>query len=80
MTIAEQHIAIKALLNNLDSEAHQDIEHDVLDLFINRAIRRFMKQRYGKDSNVKKKGFEESQKRIDDLRHLIKRGTTPAVV
>lgn len=78
MTIAEQHTAIKALLNNLDTFAHQRIESDVLDLFINRAIRRFVKTHYtGNTRNGK--GFEESQKRIDDVRQLISRATKPAI-
>lgn len=71
MTIAEMHIAINQGLQKIASFQADIFLPQELDLEINKNISRFVKQRYSKISNLKKEGFEESQKRIDDLRTLV---------
>ena len=71
MTIAEMHIAINQGLQKIDSRQVDIFLPQELDLEINKNIHRFIEQRYNKQSNVKQQGFEESQKRIDDLRTLV---------
>ena len=44
---------------------------DTIFAFLNEAIDKFYKTRYS-GTNIKGEGFEQSQKRIDDLRFLIK--------
>ena len=44
---------------------------DTIFVFLNEAIDKFYKTRYS-GTNIKGEGFEQSQKRIDDLRFLIK--------
>lgn len=47
------------------------LNSDTIFSFINEAIDKFYKTRYS-GINTKQEGFEQSQKRIDDLRNLIK--------
>lgn len=53
-----------------------NIKPSTTDIFywINRAIEQFVKTRYS-GTNIKREGFEQSQKRIDDLRTLVKEVT-----
>ena len=50
------------------------LNSDTIFSFINEAIDKFYKTRYS-GINSKSEGFEQSQKRIDDLRNLIKTAT-----
>lgn len=71
MNIKEMHIAIGTEMNKINSALFENILEQEIDFALNTNILRFIKQRYGVMSNLKKKGFEMSQKRIDDLRTLI---------
>jgi hypothetical protein len=70
MTAAETIIQIKVFLDKIDSQAYPEILQEELDLYVNEMIQRFVKTRYN-ENNLYKKGFEESQKRTDDLRTLV---------
>lgn len=65
------HVAIGTEMNKINSALFENILPQEVDFAINTNIQRFIKQRYGADANLKKKGFEMSQKRIDDLRTLV---------
>jgi hypothetical protein len=71
MNIKEMHIAIGTEMNKINSALFENILEQEVDFALNTNILRFVKQRYGAASNLKGKGFEMSQKRIDDLRTLI---------
>jgi len=71
MNIKEMHVAIGTEMNKINSALFENILEQEVDFAINNNIQRFVKQRYGKDSNLKRKGFEMSEKRIDDLRSLV---------
>jgi len=71
MTISEMHLAINQGLQKIGSGQVDIFLPQELDIEINKNIARFVAQRYGKHSNIKQQGFEESQKRIDDLRTLL---------
>lgn len=71
MTIQEFHIAFKLGLDKLDSQNYPDILPEEIDFLLNNAQDRFVKQRYGRN-NPKREGFEETQKRTEDLKTLIK--------
>lgn len=71
MTITEMHIAINQGLQKINSFQVDNFLPQEIDLEINKNIQRFVEQRYSKNSNIKRQGFEESQKRIDDLRTLV---------
>lgn len=71
MTVTEMHIAVnqgvqKIASFQVDNLLPQEIDHE-----LNLAMMRFIKQRFSMTSNRVGKGFEQSQKRIDDLRTLV---------
>ena len=71
MTVNEMHIAVnqgvqKIASFQVDNLLPQEIDHE-----LNLAMMRFIKQRFSMTSNRVGKGFEQSQKRIDDLRTLL---------
>lgn len=78
MTIQEMHLAF-----DLEVDKTQDYEYpsflaEQKDYWLNKAQDVFVKSRaFG--NNLKKEGFEETQKRIDDLRTIVKKtSVTPA--
>lgn len=78
MTVLEMHIALRQGVDRVNSLRNDQLRTEEIDLELNRAQLRFINQRYGR-ANMYQKGFEESQKRIDDLRVLVKEFTGPAV-
>lgn len=70
MTLSDFHIEFKVALDKLDSSAYPDILTEEIDYFLNEAQERFIKTRYS-PNNIYKEGFEEIQKRTDDLRTLV---------
>tara|TARA_B000000532_G_scaffold32726_1_gene22667 strand:- start:1332 stop:2579 length:1248 start_codon:yes stop_codon:yes gene_type:complete len=71
VTIQEMHIAVNLGVQKLASFQVDNLLPQEIDHEINMAIRRFINQRYTPSSNRKQRGFEQSQKRIDDLRNLL---------
>jgi hypothetical protein len=71
MTINEMHIAVNLGVQKLASFQADNLLPEEIDYELNLASMRFIKQRYNPSSNRQGKGFEQSQKRIDDLRHLV---------
>ena len=65
------HISTRQAVDRINSQRASSLEPEEVDLELNKALQRFINQRYGKN-NVYQEGFEESQKRIDDLRTLLK--------
>jgi hypothetical protein len=75
VTIHEMHIAVnlgvqKIASFQVDNFLPQEIDHE-----LNTAMDRFINKRYAPKGNKYVKGFEQSQKRIDDLRHLVVNST-----
>lgn len=64
------HISLRQTVDRINSQRADQLLSEELDLELNRAMQRFINQRYGKN-NVYQEGFEESQKRIDELRTLL---------
>lgn len=71
MTIDEMHIAVNLGVQKIASFQMDNFLPQEIDFELNTAMDRFIKQRYSTLSNRYKRGFEQSQKRIDDLRHLV---------
>ena len=78
MTIQEMHVALKLELDKSDSLNNISFEPEEIDYWLNRAIRLFVKTRYT-GSNYKRESFEQTQKRIDDLRALVTMSTIDTV-
>lgn len=70
-SISDMHIFIDLELNKVNSGFYDTVLPEEKDYFLNKAQERFVKDRYNAASNPKDKGFEMSQKRIDDLRALL---------
>jgi len=64
------HISLRQTVDRINSQRADQLLDEEIDLELNRAMQRFINQRYGKN-NVYQEGFEESQKRIDELRTLL---------
>lgn len=85
MTIRELQYQFKINLDRVDSLSNPDFNAGEIDWLLNEAQLVFIKQRMSMRSNSKQKGFEESQKRIDDLGNLVIKfplqvGVTPTLV
>jgi len=71
MTVAEMHIGIKLQLDKSSSFEYASLLSEELNYWLNEAQERFIKQRmFG--NNPKGEKYDQSQKRIDDLKTLIK--------
>ena len=70
MLITDAHIEFEITLDKRSTSVAPEMPPEVIDYFINEAIARFVKTRYAKN-NIYKAGFEETQKRTEDLRTLV---------
>ena len=73
MTDRDLQINFERRLQLMDPELvnNNKLNSDTIFAFLNEAIDKFYKTRYS-GINAKSEGFEQSQKRIDDLRNLVK--------
>ena len=71
MNVNEMHIAVNLGVQKLASFQVDNLLPEEIDHELNLAQLRFVKQRFNARSNRQGKGFEQSQKRIDDLKSLI---------
>lgn len=76
MSPRELHIEVERRLQLINPKLVLDekLPSDTIISFINEAIDKFWKTRYS-GMNSKQRGFEQDQKRIDDLRTLVTRHT-----
>lgn len=58
-------------MDKMDGINYPNFLSEEIDLLLNQAQDRFVKQRYGKN-NLKKTSFEEEQKRVEDLKALVR--------
>lgn len=70
MTVKEMHYDLSLRLDKLDSLHYDNILIPERDVYLNRAQIMLIKQRYGINNNYMV-GFEENQKRIEDLKILL---------
>jgi hypothetical protein len=78
MTSNEMHIDFRVKYNKVNSNKNKVFLWQEIDLFINDQTDKFTETRTAPEGNYKGEGFEESQKRLDDIRTVIKEGTTNA--
>ena len=76
MTVEEMHIAVNLGVQKIASFQADNLLAEEIDYELNTAMRRFISQRYNMAGNKYRRGFEQSQKRLDDLRHLVEDYTT----
>lgn len=70
MTIQEAHLEFKFRMDKFDSLNYPNFLPEEIDLILNQAQDRYVKQRYG-ITNPKRQSFEETQKRTEDLKQLV---------
>jgi len=71
MTISEAHRNFKFSMDKDGALNYPNYLPEEVDLLLNQAQERIIKQRYGKN-NIKRSSFEEEQKRTEDLREILK--------
>jgi len=71
MTVTEMHLGFKFRLDKVDALNYPNFLPEEIDLLLNQAQDRFVKQRYGLN-NIKRTSFEETQKRTEDLKNIVK--------
>ena len=72
MNVTDMHISVNHGVQKIASHQVDVLLPAEIDHELNKAQMNFIKQRYGTYSNRYMRGFEQSQKRIDDLRTLLK--------
>ena len=70
MNIQQFHREFKVFFDKTDSSAYPEFLDGEIDIYLNEAQERMVKHRYGKN-NIFRSGFEEIQKRTDDLKNLV---------
>lgn len=73
MNIKDAHREFRLFVDKVDSQATPDFLSKEIDVFLHEAELRLVNLTYGKN-NVYQKGFQEIQKRTDDLNSLVKVG------
>lgn len=71
MTVQEMHTMVAVKLQKLNSYAYDDFSPEEIDLILNDAQLRFIKNRMSKESDPKRIGYEGNQKRLNDIRTLL---------
>jgi hypothetical protein len=71
MTVQEMHNAFNQGLQRVDANAYDYFTNEEIDLWLNRAQERFIKDRAFITGDLKRIGFEGNQKRLDDIRTLV---------
>lgn len=74
------HIAVNLGVQKIASFQADVLLPQEIDFELNIAMMRFIKQRYNPNSNRLGKGFEQTQKRVDDLRNLVVTTTSDTLV
>ena len=69
MTCAQLHLEFKFRCDKLDTLNYPNFLPEEIDLILNNAQERFIKQRYGLN-NIKGQSFEETEKRTEDLKNI----------
>ena len=69
MTIAQAHIEFKFRCDKIDALNYPNFLPEEIDLILNNAQERVVKQRYG-ITNPKRQSYEETQKRTEDLKNI----------
>ncbi len=76
MNVGQMHTAIQQGVDKINSLQADMLLPQEIDIELNKAQIRFINTKYG-GNNAYRDGFEESQKRIDDLRSLVREYTAP---
>ncbi len=80
-SVSELHYDFRIKMDRVDTLSQQDFNDAEVDWLLNEAQMVFVNRRFSYNSNPKQTGFENSQKRIDDLSTLVvKYPTQPPIL
>lgn len=79
MNINRMHLEFKLALDKMDSNALPDLKVAEIDYWLNEGMMNYIKTRYSR-LNLYGQGFEEIQKRTDDLKALVITKYSPVTV
>ena len=79
-TVKELHIALDQRLQQLNSNRKLVLYPEQKDARLNEAVLQFINNVVSDKTNIKKEGFEDTQKRYDDIEELIRTATLPIYV
>tara|TARA_Y100001963_G_scaffold106801_1_gene147606 strand:+ start:889 stop:2043 length:1155 start_codon:yes stop_codon:yes gene_type:complete len=74
MNVQEMHLAVQQGVDKINSLQADMLLSEEIDIELNRSLVKFINTKYGQN-NKYREGFEQSQKRIDDLRSLLREFT-----
>lgn len=77
MLAQEMHLGLDLGTQKLNSQFNKDIRSEEKDWFLNNEVIKFINQRTNPDSNNKRVGFQDTVKRLDDLRELVRTTNLP---
>lgn len=70
------HIRFRTLFNRINANKNKSFLPQEIDILLNDQMSKFIEVRTTRKSNAKTEGFEDTQKRLDDIRVVLKEGTT----
>lgn len=70
------HIRFRTLFNRINANKNKSFLPQEIDILLNDQMSKFIEIRTTRKSNAKTEGFEDTQKRLDDIRVVLKEGTT----
>ena len=79
-TVQQCHVALDYEIQQINSNRKQAINPAYYDMALNEAVLQFIETRSSNKSNLKHEGFEESEKRYDDLKNLKRQRTFDCLV
>ena len=80
MTSVEMHIGFRVKFNQVNANKNKAFLSQEIDLFLNDQMDKFVELRTDREGNYKNEGFEESQRRLDEIRTVIKENSTNAAL
>ena len=80
MTTQEMHIEIDLLLQKINSQSTKNILPQEKDWFLNREVINYLQSKVNPTSNIKQLGFEDTAKRVEDVRDLVRVASRPIEV
>ena len=79
-TAKELHIAFNLKAQWINSNRERVLQDEEIDMLLNRAMYQFIDTRCSNKLNSRKEGFEQTQKRYDDLQEIKKTIALPAYI
>jgi hypothetical protein len=75
MTAQEMHIDLDVHLQKINSQVTKNIEPEEKDWLLNEEVTKFIESKLTSSSNIKQIGFENTSKRISDIKDLVREKT-----